>query len=330
MAAQITFIGINRISASIGLAVAEKQPDLHRAGIDKAPEVSREAQKIGAVDKVFYNLPAAVEKADIVVLAEPVSMLRETLEVIAPSLKAGVLVLDVTPVTVAVQKWVDELLPSGCSIVSLVPTINPDYLDEPEIGLQAAHADLFDNSLVVIAIPPGSHPDALRLATDFTALLGASPLFSDPLEVDGFLAATQMLPQLAAAALLNATIDEPGWREARKVAGEIYSEVTMPAMYIEDTESIGRSFLSNRENVLRVLDNFIQKTQSLRSRIADEDAQSLHELLEHARLGRQQWWLERTSGEWDRQRKMPAIPSRREMLLGSWFSRGRGRAKEDQ
>ncbi len=35
-----------------------------------------------------------------------------------------------------------------------------------------------------------------------------------------------VLPQLAAAALLDTTVDKPGWQEARKLAGRPYATVT--------------------------------------------------------------------------------------------------------
>ena len=42
-------------------------------------------------------------------------------------------------------------------------------------------------------------------------------------------AAMHILPQLAAAALLDATVDKPGWQEARKLAGRPYAAVTAGA-----------------------------------------------------------------------------------------------------
>ena len=73
--------------------------------------------------------------------------------------------------------------------------------------------------LIGIVSPPQTDSGAIKLAADLTRLVGADPLFADPVEVDGLMSATHLLPQLLAAALLNATIDQPGWREAQKLAG---------------------------------------------------------------------------------------------------------------
>ena len=67
--------------------------------------------------------------------------------------------------------------------MTFTPTINPVYLEETGGGLSAAHADLFKNSLIVITVPPGTEADAMKLACDLAALLGAQTLFTDPLEI---------------------------------------------------------------------------------------------------------------------------------------------------
>jgi prephenate dehydrogenase len=46
---------------------------------------------------VKYNLPASVREAKIVILALPLSEVRETLRIIAPDLQEGTLVLDTAP-----------------------------------------------------------------------------------------------------------------------------------------------------------------------------------------------------------------------------------------
>ncbi len=91
--------------------------------------------------------------------------------------------------------------------MTMTPTLNPAYLDETKLGIDAAHADLFKNSLMVITSPPGTDADALKLATDLAMLLGSIPFFADAYETDGLMAAVHLLPELVAAALVDATID---------------------------------------------------------------------------------------------------------------------------
>src|SRR5690349_20466144 len=97
MSVQITIIGLGQIGASLGLALKQRQLDVHLVGHDKDADTAKEAQKLGAVDEVKYNLPASVREAKIIILALPFAGMRETLEVIVPDLQQGTLILDTAP-----------------------------------------------------------------------------------------------------------------------------------------------------------------------------------------------------------------------------------------
>src|SRR5690554_5275274 len=97
MSVQITIVGLGQIGTSIGLALRERNVTVRRVGHDKNPQVARESEKAGAVDDVKYNLPASVRDAQIVILALPLTEMRETLKVIAEDLPEGSLVLETAP-----------------------------------------------------------------------------------------------------------------------------------------------------------------------------------------------------------------------------------------
>ena len=56
-------------------------------------------------------------------------------------------------------------------------------------------------------------------------------------EIDSLMASLHLLPQVVSAALLGMTVDQPGWLEARKLAGKAYAAATS-ALFYQDT-SIG-------------------------------------------------------------------------------------------
>lgn len=298
MTVQITILGLGQIGGSIGLALAEQKELLTRVGHDLDVKNARQAEKMGVVDKIEINLPKAIRDAEIVVLSLPVDQMRETLEFIAPDLREGAVIMDTGPAKEVVASWAAQYLPEGRFYVGLTPVLNPAYLYSPEAGLQAAHADLFTGGLMAIAAPPQSSSEAIKLAADLTRLLGAKPLFADPVEMDGLMAATQVLPQLMAAGLINSTIDQPGWREARKVAGRDYAEVSGPFAHLSDHRTLVAAALLNRENVLRMLDSAIAALHALRNDIQDNNEESMNERVKRAFLGRQKWWAERQTGEW--------------------------------
>jgi prephenate dehydrogenase len=295
---QLTIIGLGQIGASVGLSLASHTEQIQRVGHDRDPETARKAEKLGAVDHIQFNLHSAVENADIVLLAIPVDHLRSTLEQIAPDLKDGAMVLDTSGLNCAVSDWAMELLPKERYFASFTPTLNPAYLLEMDYGIDAAHADLFKSSLVYITCPAGTDPDAFTLAADLAGMLGARPIFGDALEIDGLAAAHNLLPKLAAAALVNATIDEPGWTEGRKVAGRAYAIGTEYVLHQDEDETLGQSAFLNKENAVRVINNLIANLQQLRDVVSANDAEGLSKLLLHAREGRETWWRQRQTDNW--------------------------------
>ncbi len=132
MSVRITIIGLGQIGGSFGLALADQKEMFQRVGHDAIPEISRMAQKLGAVDQVSLNLPASVRNSDVVLLALPIDQIRETIEIIAPDLKEDVVVLDTAPVKEVVTAWAKELLPPGRHYVGLSPVLNTNYLHLPE------------------------------------------------------------------------------------------------------------------------------------------------------------------------------------------------------
>lgn len=327
MTVQITIVGLGQIGGSIGLALAEHKEMFLRVGHDRELDVARQAIKLGAIDKSSINLPSAVRDADIVLLALPIDQIRETLEIIAPDLREHAVVLDTAPVKEVVTAWAKELLPPNRHYVGLTPVLNPSYLLMPDSGINAARADLFHHGMLCIVTPPGTASEAIKLSADLTRLVGATALFVDPVENDSLMAATHILPQLVSAALLNATVDQPGWYEARKIAGRSYAEVTNPAVMLSEPQTLSSSALVTRENVLRVMDAMIASLQALRNDIAQEDSQALVGRLERAQQGGELWWSQRQAAKWSEESSQAPDISTSSEIFGRMIGFG-GRKKK--
>lgn len=320
MTVQITLVGLGQVGASAGLALAEHKNLLRRVGHDRDPGVAKQAQKMDAVDEVKFNLPAAVREARIVLLSLPVHELRSTLETIAQDLPSGAVVMDTAPVKEPVSKWAQEILPEGRYYVGLVPAINPQYLHRNETGVGAAAADLFKDGLISLNASPGTPAEAVKLASDLIHLLGAMPLYGDMFETDGLMTGTHLVPQLMAVALLNAVVDQPGWNDARKLAGGPFAKLTSAAAHQDGFEALAEAALLNQKNVTRVLDDVIGRLSDLRQAIAGGDQEGLSGNIEQALAGRERWLAERLSAKWLEGEKpdlseFPSVWER--MLVGS-------------
>jgi prephenate dehydrogenase len=299
MAVQITIIGLGKIGTSAGLALSKHTDQLLRTGHDIHPELARRAQKMGALDKVAYNIPSSVAEADIVFLALPLDQIEETLELIGPDLKEGAVVMDTSPVKTAVAGWAEKFIPEKRYYVGLTPVINPAHLTSTEAGTDGGREDLFKDGLMGITTPRGTAAPALKLSADLTNLLGAKPLFMDMVEVDSLMAATHLVPQLLSASLVQATASQPGWFEGRKIAGSPYTQASGAISPLDTVAALTAASGLSKEHVVRVLDNVLRALHGLRDRIAEEDAEAVMQFLEKAFADREDWWKQRLAGDWD-------------------------------
>ncbi|MBN2147410.1 MAG: prephenate dehydrogenase/arogenate dehydrogenase family protein [Anaerolineales bacterium] len=316
MTIQVTIIGLGQIGASIGLALAAHKDQILRVGADRDAAIAQQAKKAGAVDRVEMTLSRAVQLADIVLLALPLDQVHEAMQRIAGHLKEGALVMDTAPVKEAVLAWAKELLPPGRHYVGLTPVINPQYLALHETGVQAAQADLFRDGMLAIVSPPETPSEAFKKASDLVRLLGAQHFFVDPVEVDSLMAATHILPQLMAAALLNITVDQPGWRDAKMLTGRAYAEVTGPIVQMGEATALVQEALLTNQHLVRALNSLIASLTHLRNDVENQNSASLQQRLEHARDGRVNWWKQRQAGNWAVQElaRPSALPHPGEML----------------
>lgn len=327
MPVKITIIGLGQIGASMGLALAAHKDKVVTTGHDKEYSVEGRAKKLGAVDQTSHNLPNAVENADLVVLALPLTEIRDTFHYIAQDLRKDAVVVDTSPVKAQVAKWAQELLPESAHYVGIVPAIGAKYLAMTETGLDSARADLFSKGIFLLSAPPGTPGEAVKLVSDFVELLGSTAILTDFVESDGLMASTHLLPQLLSAALLNATIGQPGWNDLRKTASRNYFTATSTLTDSDGAEALGMASVHDRENVVRALNAVITSLIDLRDDLeGNEDA--FRKRLDSARNGRVNWILERGKADWT---KMPddnfEKPSLMETLLGSKLGK-MGRAKD--
>jgi prephenate dehydrogenase len=307
----ISIIGLNQVGASFGLALGEKGKDFYRVGYDRDVKAGPQAVKDKVIDKSSFNLPAAVEKADYVVLAVPAFELKTALQVIGPVLKEGAVVVDTSPLKQAASEWAAELIPAGRWFVSISPTLNPDSFFDPK-----PVAGLFRNSLMVITAGKGTPDEVVENVISLTESLGAQTQFSDPVEHDGLLAAVHQLPEMAAAALVQAVSTQPGWQESRKMAGAHFAGTSAPLQALVGLEAPADSLFHNRDNTLRVLDNLIASLNELRENLAEGRQKEANKFFAKAGAARKIWLDQRQKGEWEMNTEVTRAPDLVSRLFG--------------
>lgn len=326
MTVQITIIGTGQIGASIGLALEGNKDMFVRVGHDKDIRIANHARDLGALDRVDINLPNSVTNSSIVIVALPLDQIRETFKFIAQDLKEEAVVMDTAPVKGEVLQWAKELLPPRRYYIGMTPVLNPVYLNSPGSGVDAARADLFRNGMFAILSPQGVPTEAIKLVTDFSRLLGAEHLFMDPTELDSMMAATHVLPQLLATALLMTTVDQPGWFEARKLAGRPFAIATSAVDLFGDASALSSQASSVREHLVRLVDAYMENLFALRQKLSANETDQLYKELLKARQGHDKWLNERFSANWAAAETAPRveIPTSKDRF-SHMFTFGRGK-----
>lgn len=305
MPTTLSLLGLNRFSASLGLALTARD-DLSVVAYAGDPDMARIAQSRRMAHRAEWNLLNAVDNADVVIIAMPLGEggLRDTLKLIAPQLRAGAVVVALTSLLGTPLTWAAELLSAERHFVAVHPILNPSHLYDDETGLDGAQANLFEKGLWALAPTPTCAPEAVKLACDLGVLVQATPYFIDPAEHDGLMGGVSALPALLAWALMRAAVSSSGWTEMRKVADRAFATATVAL-----NEADAAALNANRDNVLRYLDVALAELQSLRAEIASGNNVALADTLADAETRRAAWRNECQRGEWEATADKPEMPT---------------------
>jgi prephenate dehydrogenase len=319
MTTTIGIVGLGQIGASIGLALKGRGGPERLLGHDRDGSVARKAEAMGAVDATA-GLKGAVKDADLVFLCLPLSEIRETLSRIAADLKENAIVVDTAPVKNQVRQWVQETLPAGRYYIGLVPSLSPAKLAGTDVGINAAHAGLFQRTIMIV-VPAAGTPAAVEdLGMNVARFLGAKPMLADLTESDGIMTTAHVLPQLTSAALIEACVEGGGWLEARKLAGRPFTSVTSGMAYFDDPKSIEAAALSNAARVVHGLDVLIASLRGLRDDISNANGERVGERLMQSYRTREKWLDERNAASWLTEGQEPVkLPGLGEHLTQRFF-----------
>lgn len=319
----ITIVGLGQIGASLGMALRQAGVASAIVGHDKELSVANQARKREAVDKVEWNLISACEGADMVILALPIGGIEPTLKAIGPYLRPGSVVIDTATLKVPVLAWAEAALPPQVHFVGADPILRPMAaagVPEAEAGsLKMPRADLFKNALFCVVPAPQTEPDAVKLAADLASLLGAQPFFIDAAEHDSLMAAMEHLPAITSLALLEMAVQQPGWKELRKVAGASFEQATV--LGVADPVAAAGLATAGRDSLVHWIDSLMTVLGSIRRAVAEGDAEALAGRFQASAAERASWLNDRATGKLLETVPPPQMPEKGEMFdafLGSY------------
>ncbi|MGH7412181.1 MAG: prephenate dehydrogenase [Candidatus Methylomirabilis sp.] len=264
----VAIIGLGLIGGSVGLACRARRLAKEVKGNDQDQGHRAQALALQCVDRAFDDPVAAVQGAELVVLAIPVGEIPSAIERIGPHLAPGAVVTDVGSVKGPVAAAMERLLPGGQAVPG-----HP-IAGREQSGPNAASAELFAGATCVLTPTDATNPAALRRVRDLWRGLGAEVVEMTPDRHDQIFAAVSHLPHLVAYALMGVMLDlaDDGEDVHGFAAGGLrdFTRIAMshPVMWRDIC-------LANRGRILEMIGRFEIALDHLAAMIRAEDGEGL-------------------------------------------------------
>lgn len=276
---RLTIIGLGYIGSSLGLALKARQPSLEIVGHDLDHERMHAAKKLGAIDRTDWNLPSALDGANLVIVAVPLRAIDQLFGDMAPHLAPGCVVTDTVPLKRPVLSAARSLGPE-VSFVGGHPISARQGDDRPS-------ADAFQGRAYGIVAAPDAADEAIRLVLRMVESIGAKPLILDEAEHDAHSAALDQLPSLLAVAFWHTVVKGGAWRDGQQLGGERFQALAESSL--ADSAELRARFLTNRATLLERLEAFQDELAALADLVRTADAEALLSQLAAAEKARAAW-----------------------------------------
>jgi prephenate dehydrogenase len=280
---RIAIIGLGLIGGSIGLALRKADAGFEVVGFARRPEVASRAFELGAVDRTEVSLLSAVKGADLVIISTPAMAMNGILAEMGVGLRQGSIVTDTASTKARVLDWAEQALPPSVSFIGGHPMAGKETS-----GIEAADGDLFRGCNYLLIAGSGASEEARDRVAAMVRQIGANPLFMDASEHDSLVAGISHLPLLISVALVAVTTKSPLWPKMATLAASGFRDLSRLA---SGDPLMSRDIcLTNREPIIRWIDDYIEELRALRYLISEGgEIDRLEEAFIQVRKERERW-----------------------------------------
>ncbi|MCS7060369.1 MAG: prephenate dehydrogenase [Anaerolineae bacterium] len=309
---RITIVGCGTVGTALGIAIRSVAGDVEIIGHDKDSAAARRAEKLKAIDRSNWNLPAACEKAQLIILAIPQDGIEPTLRAIAPDLIEGAIVTDTSILKAPILDKAAHAAPAHVAYIS------SDIVFAPERAVSLSNLntltpDVFKGAIWTLTPRAGTPSRDIDTLAGLAQSLGATPIFMDAVEHDGLRLSVETLPYALSSALMLAVSDDGAWRERKWMAGSAFERMTAQIDMMQDGELVN-TLLAQPGSTEHWLNTLIERIIALRDAVRAGDAETIKAMLAEAHERRLQWLT-----DWHRGRNetAPPMPIEKPSLLSS-------------
>ena len=280
---KVAVIGVGLMGGSFALALKAAQRCGRVAGAGRSAATLRLALERGAIDAIAADAAAAVEDADLVLIATPVAQMEKIFLAIRSQIKPAAILTDAGSTKRDVVAAARAGL--GGKIAQFIP--GHPIAGAEHSGVAAAQAALFRGRRVVLAPLEENRPADIEALAELWSALGARVSRMTPEAHDEVFAAVSHLPHLLAYALVNDIGARPNAAQLFGYAAGGFRDFTrIAASHPEMWRDI---CVANSDQLLREVARFAAELEKIRQLLQTRDAKALETLFAEARAARARW-----------------------------------------
>ena len=275
---QIGIIGLGLIGGSMAIDLKRRGFASRILGVESDPVNAAAALKMGLADEII-PYEDCIAQSDLVVVAVPVgTAVKRVCDILDRYKESGArdkIVIDVCSTKEQINLST-HYHPCRGQYVSTHPMAGTEYS-----GPWAAMPNLFDGRACIFANTEDSDPKAVKTVEKLYDVLNMRPIYMDAASHDVHTAYVSHISHVTSFALALTVLDKV--KDEKHIfdlaSGGFSSTVRLAKSNADMWVPI---LTQNHDNVLQVIDTYIQKMQAFRDAIADYDGDKVRSLIEEA------------------------------------------------
>jgi prephenate dehydrogenase len=270
---KMCIIGLGLIGGSMAIDLRRRKFTDHIIGVDNNKLHSETAERIGIVDEIM-SLEDGIQAADIVLLAVPVNAALELLPRILDVVTDQV-VTDVCSTKETIMQLIEKH-PKRSRFIGSHPMSGTE-----NSGPWAAIPRLFDGKVVILCDHEKSDKDVYEIVKEMYTTLNMRLEYMNSTKHDVHVAYVSHISHICSYALAVTVLDkEKDEQQIFNLASGGFNSTARLAKSSADMWT--PIFTNNKENVLEVMDTFIEKILTIRRCIKSGRTEELTEFIEEA------------------------------------------------
>lgn len=271
------FIGLGLIGGSLAKALKKIDPGCRVVAYTRTKATTQAAQEAGSIDAACASTHDPLfSRCSCIVLCAPVGNNIAALEDLKPVLNPDCLLTDVGSVKTNIHEAVSRL-----DLTKQFIGGHPMTGSEKS-GFANATEHLFENAYYILTPSADVPREWVENYRKLTLALGAIPLILDYREHDYITAAVSHLPHVIASSLVNTVHNLDSREEHMKlIAAGGFKDITRIAS--SSPEMWEQVCLYNKENISRVMEEFIRLLTEARDQMNRGDGAGIYKMFQESR-----------------------------------------------